>query len=165
MTTTQVLVKLADVQVLEGAAVLSCVGLGSCVGVAVYDPIAKVNGMAHVMLPESISDQPERPGKYANTAISYLVETMERLGAQRSRMVAAVGGGAQVCFGPTVPTMLALGSRNVQAIHESLKFHKVKCVGEDVGGSVGRTLTFDSATGRVMVRTATTPDRLLCTLK
>lgn len=165
MTTTQVLVRLAEIQVLEGDAVLACVGLGSCVGVAIYDPTTKVNGMAHIVLPEAISDAPERPGKYANTAVKYLVETMERLGADRSRMVAAVGGGAQVCFGPTVPTMLALGVRNVQAVHESLKRHKVRCLGEDVGGNTGRTLTFDSSTGKVMVRTATTPDRVLCTLK
>lgn len=165
MTTTQVLVRLADVQVLEGHAVLSCVGLGSCVGVAMVDPVAKVHGMAHVMLPEAMTENPERPGKYANTAIDHMVETMERLGAQRSRLVAAVGGGAQVCFGPTVPAMLALGARNVNAVQESLKLHKVKCAGEDVGGNVGRTLTFDSATGRVTVRTATSPDRLLCTLR
>ncbi len=165
MTTTQVLVRLADVQVLEGHAVLACVGLGSCVGVAMYDPVAKVNGMAHIMLPDSVIAKPERPGKYATTAISFLIETMERMGAQRSRLVAAVGGGAQVCFGPTVPAMLALGSRNVQAVQEQLKQHKVKCVGEDVGGNVGRTLTFDSSTGKVTVRTATSPDRLLCTLR
>lgn len=165
MTTTQVLVRLADVQVLEGPAVLACVGLGSCVGVAMVDPVAKVSGMAHIMLPDAVTAKPERPGKYATTAIGYLVEAMERMGAQRGRLVAAVGGGAQVCFGPTVPAMLALGSRNVQAVQEQLRQHKVKCAGEDVGGNVGRTLTFDSSTGKVTVRTATSPDRLLCTLR
>lgn len=165
MTTTQVLVRLAEIQVLQGDAVMACVGLGSCVGVALFDPVSRVNGMAHIVLPEAFTDTPERPGKYANTAVGHLVQTMERLGADRGRIVAAVGGGAQVCFGPTVPTMLALGVRNVQAVQESLKRHKIRCLGEDVGGNAGRTMTFDSSTGKVLVRTATTPDRVLCMLK
>lgn len=165
MTTTQVLVRLADVQVLEGPAILACVGLGSCVGIAMRDPEAKINGMAHIMLPEPVAGSPERPGKYANTAIAYMVEAMERLGAKRERIVAAVGGGAQVCFGPTVPAMLALGTRNVHAVKECLKEHNVKCLGEDVGGTAGRTLTLDSSSGKVLVRTATSPDRVLCMMR
>lgn len=166
MTATHVFVKLAEIQATQGEAVFSCVGLGSCVGVALFDPVSKVGGMAHIMLPE-VNDvnSSQRPGKYANTAIPWLIETMERLGADRSRVVAAVAGGAQMCFGKTVPAVLAIGSRNALAIQKELDRAGVKCVGADVGGNLGRTFTFESNSGTVTVRTTISNDRVLCNLR
>lgn len=162
---TQVFVKLAEVQAVQGDAQFSCVGLGSCVGVALYDPVAQVAGMAHVMLPEvSDFESKDRPGKYADVAIPHLLMTMERLGAERSRIVAAMAGGAQMCFGKAVPAMLALGSRNSLAVQKELEQAGVKCLGTDVGGSTGRTFTLESGSGKVMVRTTTSTDRILCRL-
>jgi chemotaxis protein CheD len=132
-------------------------------GVALFDPVSKIGGMAHVMLPEvNDCDSRERPGKYANTAIPSLLDTMERLGAERSRIVAAVAGGAQVCFGNSVPKMLALGSRNTIAVQKELEHCGVRCVAADVGGSQGRTFSFESGTGMVTVRTTTSADKVLC---
>lgn len=166
MTSTHVYVKLAEIQVAQGAATFSCVGLGSCVGVALFDPVTQIGGMAHVMLPEvNDNDSRERPGKYADTAIPRLLDTMERLGAQRSRVVAAVAGGAQVCFGNSVPKMLALGSRNTVAVQKQLEHCGVPLMAADVGGSQGRTFSFESGTGTVTVRTTTSADRVLCRLK
>lgn len=166
MTPTHVFVKLAEIQATQGAAVFCCVGLGSCIGVALFDPVARVGGMAHVMLPEVTDEgQVQRPGKYANTAIPRLLETMERLGADRSRVVGAVAGGAEMCFGQTVPAVLALGSRNAQAVRQQLDSAGVACVGTDLGGHLGRTFTFESSSGAVMVRTTTSSDRVLCRLR
>ncbi len=163
---TQVFVKLAEVQAVQGEASFSCVGLGSCVGVALYDPVAQVSGMAHVMLPEVIDEESkDRPGKYANMAIPHLLSTMERLGAERSRIVAAMAGGAQMCFGKSVPALLALGSRNSLAVQKELEQAGVKCLGSDVGGNIGRTFTLESGSGKVMVRTTASSDRVLCRLR
>ena len=163
---TQVFVKLAEVQIVQGEAQFLCVGLGSCVGVALYDPKTDVAGVAHVMLPEvNDTDSRERPGKYADVAIPHLLTTMEKLGADRSNIVAAIAGGAQVCFGKAVSTALALGARNTQAVKKELELAGVKCVGSDVGGNAGRTFTFESGSGKVLVRTTTSSDRILCRLK
>lgn len=165
MTSLRVYVKLAEIQAVQGAAIFSCVGLGSCVGVALFDPVSKVAGMAHVMLPAvNSSDGAERPGKYANTAIPKLLDTMERMGALRSRVVAAVAGGAQMCFGDSVPTMLALGSRNTIAVQKELEQCGVRCVAADVGGNQGRTFSFESGTGTVTVQTTNSADKVLCML-
>lgn len=163
---TQVFVKLAEVQAVQGEASFSCVGLGSCVGVALYDPVAQVSGMAHVMLPEVVDEEgKDRPGKYANRAIPHLLSTMERLGAERSRIVAAMAGGAQMCFGKSVPALLALGSRNSLAVQKELEQAGVQCLGSDVGGNIGRTFTLESGSGKVMVRTTASSDRVLCRLR
>lgn len=163
---TQILVKVAEVQVLQGEAEFLCVGLGSCMGVALFDPVSDVAGMAHVVLPEAPENgSKERPGKCADSAIPHLLNTMERLGADRSRVVAAVAGGAQVCFGKQVPAPLALGARNAQAVQRTLEQCGVRCVGSDVGGNYGRTFSLETGSGKVTVRTPSEPERVLCRLK
>lgn len=165
MTTTQFNVRLTEIQVAQGDAQFACIGLGSCVGVVVFDPLTKISGVAHIMLPRSRCDETiPRPGKFANTAVPQLIDTMQRLGAEPSRLQAAVAGGAQMCFGPDVPASLGIGDRNVQAVRDQLSQRGIRCVAEDCGGNAGRTLTFESGTGRVLTRTLTDSDRVLCKL-
>jgi len=168
MTSTSVMVGMAEIQVLKGAGTFSCLGLGSCIGLCVLDPISNVAGCVHIMLPESFADKTvDRPGKFANTGIPELIAMMERMGAQRSRLVLAMAGGAQVFRygGGETNSRLDIGARNSVAVEEALKKLGLKVIAKDVGGNMGRTVTFVADTGAISVRTATSGERPLCNLR
>ncbi len=140
-------------------ATLVCYGLGSCVGVALYCPFSKVGALAHVMLPScAFAQPPVKKSKYADSAIPYMLEQMERLGAHNKLVVAKIAGGAKMFSTPglrhrgTDPgSRLLVGDRNVDAVKETLQRLKVNLVGEDTGGDYGRTLRFQLEDGTVRV--------------
>jgi chemotaxis protein CheD len=130
---------------------LSALGLGSCIGVAAYDKVAKVAGMVHVMLPESgIASTPGPAGKYADTAIPALLEGMARLGAVPSRLVIKIAGGAQMFA--TGGGNLNIGARNAVAVRAAITKAGLQVQSADTGGSQGRTLELWVDDGRVTVR-------------
>jgi chemotaxis protein CheD len=132
---------------------LSALGLGSCIGVAAYDPVAKVAGMVHVMLSDStMSSAPGPAGKYADTAIPALVEAMVRLGAEPGRLVVKIAGGAQMFA--SGGGNLNIGARNAVAVRASLAAAKLRVKAADTGGTSGRTLELWVDDGRTTVRTA-----------
>ncbi len=127
-------------------------GLGSCIGVCMYDRKQRIAGMAHVMLPESQGRKKSQEGKFADTAVPALIEAMEAAGASRRDLLCAIGGGAEVfSFGNDNPT-LAIGKRNAASVKEALKAEGIRLVAEDVGGNVGRTVTIEVGAGRITVR-------------
>ena len=88
---------MSEIVVRKGAAKFLCLGLGSCIGVAIYDPKADVSGMIHVMLPAAFPDRPvDQIGKFADTGIPALLMAMEKMGANKRYMRVAIAGGAQV---------------------------------------------------------------------
>lgn len=148
-------VGMADLQVALGAGILKTTGLGSCVGVTLYDPKTKVAGMAHVMLPSSeiAKEGAINTAKYADTAIPEMITRMNRLGAINSRMIAKLAGGAQMfAFGTTSDTM-RIGPRNVESCKLQLKLLSIPIVAEDTGGSFGRTIELNSENGILLLRT------------
>jgi len=147
-------VGMADLNVAHLTGVLKTTGLGSCVGLTLYDPKAKVAGMAHVMLPTSdiAREGKLNIAKYANTAIPELIQQMERLGAALSRIEAKMAGGAQMfAFGGSSDTM-RIGPRNVESCKDMLKQFSIPLKAEDTGGSYGRTIEFDCTTGILLIR-------------
>lgn len=138
----------------DPAEVLVAYGLGSCVGVCLYDPQARVGGLAHVMLPssaEAASLNP--PGKFADLAVPMLIEEMGRLGALPRRMVGKIAGGAQMLVAPGFSgNGFNVGERNVLAVRAALEGLRVPVLRAETGGNRGRTLSLHVATGRVMVR-------------
>ncbi|WP_159884356.1 chemotaxis protein CheD [Paenibacillus puerhi] len=147
-------VGMADLHVTHLTGVLKTTGLGSCVGLTLYDAKAKVAGMAHVMLPTS---EIAREGKlniakYADTALPEMIRLMEELGAQARRMAAKMAGGAQMfAFGSQSDTM-RIGPRNVESCKEVLARYQIPILGEDTGGNYGRTIEFDCVTGVLVIR-------------
>jgi len=147
-------VGMADLNVAHMTGVLKTTGLGSCVGVTLYDSRVKVAGMAHVMLPSS---EIAREGslniaKYADTAIPELIGRMEKLGAHVSRMEAKLAGGAQMfAFAGNHDTM-RIGPRNVESCKEMLKKYNIPIKAEDTGANFGRTIEFDCETGVLSIR-------------
>lgn len=147
-------VGMADLNVTHLTGVLKTTGLGSCVGLTLYDSKAKVAGMAHVMLPNS---EIAREGslniaKYADTAIPELVRRMELLGAFVRRMEAKMAGGAQMfAFAGNSDTM-RIGPRNVESCKDMLERYGIPLRAEDTGGSYGRTIEFDCDNGILLIR-------------
>lgn len=152
MESVLVKVGMADLQVAQSPDRLRTTGLGSCVGVALYDPIAKIGGMAHVMLPnQALSRGDTNRAKYADTAIPLLIDRMEKMGAEPRRMVAKLAGGAQM-FKFQSAHNLSIGRRNVEACHQQLRQANIPVVAEDTGGNFGRTIELDTVTGILYVR-------------
>lgn len=167
MTLTQINVGIAEIAVTKEAATLVCLGLGSCIGVCAYDAASKVAGMIHIMLPEQFPGRPlEKPGKFADTGIPELLRLMRASGADPSRLQVAYAGGAQVFkFGADTASKLDVGARNCVAVEQHVKQAGLKPLAIDVGGSSGRTLTFDTTTGEIRSRTIAGGEKILCTFR
>jgi chemotaxis protein CheD len=147
-------VGMADLNVANQTGVLKTTGLGSCVGVTLFDTRAKVAGMAHIMLPTSdiAREGTLNIAKYADTAIPELIERMEKLGASVKRMEAKLAGGAQMfAFAGNNDTM-RIGPRNVESCKKMLKKYSISIKAEDTGLNYGRTIEFNCETGTLMIR-------------
>ncbi|MEM5015262.1 chemotaxis protein CheD [Metabacillus indicus] len=129
-------------------------GLGSCVGLVLYDEEKKTAGLVHIMLPDSsLSRTGEyNPSKYADTAVKDLAEKLAERGCRKGALKAKLAGGAQMF--PFQPSgMLNIGTRNVAAVLEQLDIMKISVISMDTGGSSGRTIEFNPATGKLSIFT------------
>ncbi|MGI5985122.1 MAG: chemotaxis protein CheD [Clostridiales bacterium] len=151
-----IVVGISDFNVAVDGDVLVTYALGSCVGICLYDPVKKIAGLSHIMLP-TISDfsdsrQKAQIGKYADTAIEELMQKMLNLGALKIRIRAKIAGGAQM-FAPANNTNLAaIGERNVIAVKKELARLKVPIVAEDTGKDYGRTVYLGSDDGLMKIK-------------
>jgi len=134
---------------------LRTTGLGSCVGVVLYDTVKKIAGMAHVMLPDSALAKGAElnPAKYADTAIPQLIKQMVDAGAATRHMVAKLAGGAQMFSFLAGNDTMRIGPRNVEACKTALQQQGIRIVAEDTGGNCGRTIEIDAETGILQIRT------------
>lgn len=126
--------------------------LGSCIGVAIYDPVAGVGGLLHYMLPESQIDlqkAQKNPFMFADTGIPMLFKEAYRVGASKSRIIVKVAGGSQILDDSG---FFNIGKRNYMALRKILWKNNVLIKAEDVGGQVSRTVRMDLATGKVFLR-------------
>jgi len=147
-------VGMADYKVSTHPAALITLGLGSCVGIALYDKDTKVVGLAHIMLPSSkISNTVVNVAKFADTAIVNMVDDMVKIGANRNKIVAKLAGGAQMFQFTANSDFVRIGIRNIAASKEALEELKIPILAEDVGGNCGRTIELHSEDGRLMIKT------------
>ncbi|SIS90264.1 chemotaxis protein CheD [Alicyclobacillus vulcanalis] len=151
---------IAEGALLCGPGRLVTTGLGSCVGVVIYDPTVEVAGLVHVMLPASPSAETKAPQKYADTAIDWLVGELVRAGASPERFVAKYAGGAQMFQGVRMEA-LRIGERNVEAVAQELAARGIPVIGRDVGGHQGRTIGFELPSCALTIRTARGETRVL----
>jgi chemotaxis protein CheD len=141
------------------SAVLVTHALGSCIALLVYDPVARVAGLLHYMLPESSVDAREaekRPFLFADTGIPLLLQNVFRIGAVQSRLIVTAVGGAQMLDHNGT---FNIGQRNHLAMRKLLWKAGVITRKEEIGGTSPRTVRIDVATGRVQLRTSTEPER------
>lgn len=137
----------------EADAVLVCLGLGSCVAVCAYDPIAKVAGMAHIVLPVTINGAAPHP-KFADAAIPMIIQQMQELGALKFRVVVKIVGGAQMVGANGTIGVMNIGTHNVEVVRDTLTQQGLDIRAADTGGHHGRTARFFADTGTVLVSKA-----------
>jgi chemotaxis protein CheD len=134
--------------------VLAAYSLGSCIGLTVFDPVVRVGGLLHLMLPDSSlnpSRAAQQPGMFADSGIPALFRTAYQMNAGKHRMLICLAGGAQIM---DPDGAFNIGRRNQEAVAGLLQRHGLKVHAARVGGSEGRTLMLDVRSGRVWVRDA-----------
>lgn len=148
-------VGMADLNICVGPDGITTLGLGSCVGIAIRDPLTKIGGLAHVMLPDSTEIKNNTNiYKFADTGIEELVRLMVEKGASRTRLVAKLAGGAQMFAFQNKSDLVRVGDRNVKASRKKLAEMKIPILAEDTGENYGRTVIFYPETGDYVIRTA-----------
>ncbi|HWI51444.1 MAG TPA: chemotaxis protein CheD [Symbiobacteriaceae bacterium] len=143
--------------------VLVCYGLGSCIGLTLYDALARVGVMVHVVLPDSSLGRGQllQPGKFGDTSVPAAIAEAVKLGAIRSRLVARIAGGARMLNVVGAGSKLDIGSRNCEAVKLQLQEHGLRLAADDTGGTYGRTLQLFVGTGRLLVSTVGRGEREL----
>lgn len=155
-------VGMADYKICRPPQKISTLGLGSCLGVVLYDNQTKICGMAHVMLPDStqISKNSNRM-KFMDTCLPDMYEEMLKEGAVPATMVAKIAGGAEMFSTKPDEDMLNIGRHNIMAAREILAEWGIPVVSEDVGGCCGRTIEFDTVTGELNIKTVGIGDSVI----
>jgi chemotaxis protein CheD len=147
-------VGMADYKVGKSPATLISYGLGSCIGVSLYDPQLKVGGLLHIMLPDSKQARAsDNPAKFADTGLPLMLKDVLALGASKSRLVAKLAGGAQMFAFQNATDVMRVGSRNAEAVKKLLQANGIKIIAEDTGGTYGRTVSIDLTNGSYKVKT------------
>jgi chemotaxis protein CheD len=147
-------VGMADLNVVQGTGVLKTTGLGSCVGLTLYDAVTHIAGMAHIMLPSSeiAKEGNLNLAKYADTAIPDMIKKMQNRGAVLKRLQAKMAGGAQMFAFTAATDTMRIGPRNVESCKLLLEQLGIPLKAEDTGGNYGRTIEFDGSTGILSIR-------------
>lgn len=128
--------------------------LGSCIGISVYDPVAKVGGLLHYMLPDSTLDEKkakENPAMFADTGIPTLFKACYRLGAEKRRMIVKAAGGASILDDTN---FFRIGQKNIMAMRKIFWKNNVMITSEDTGANHNRTVRLEVATGKTLVRSS-----------
>jgi chemotaxis protein CheD len=134
----------------EREGVLVSLGLGSCVAIMLHDARIGIGGMAHVLLPsKSLAHDQDKPAKFPETAVPFLIQRLVAAGADRHRLVAKLAGGASMFAQLMTPGTVQMGERNIAAARSALREAAIPIVGEAVGGDRGRSVRFHTVDGRV----------------
>lgn len=147
-------------------AVLTTANLGSCIALALHDSAAQIGALLHIKLARRYGDDADSAAgslaectMYVSTAIPLAIDLLERYGAARGRMAAKIAGGARM-FMPD-SSDFDIGTNNITAAKEALERYAIRLSGEDTGGSRGRSVEFDIASGRLTVFPAQEPPLIL----
>lgn len=130
---------------------LAAFGLGSCVGLAAWDPVTRVGGLAHFMLPSGVGGGTADPAKYVDTGLPWFLGALAAAGAEMRLLQFKAAGGAAMFLG--ISASLQVGQRNISALGMALATAGLMLAAQDLGGAVGRTVRLDLTTGGLSVRT------------
>lgn len=153
MVVTEIKVGIADLNLVLDPGAIMTIGLGSCIGIALYDKMLKVAGLAHIMLPDSTQfKNATNPMKFADLAIPILIEKMETQGCKKRNLTAKIAGGASMFNFSDKSIISDIGKRNSDAVKKALKDATIPIVAEDIGGNKGRTMIFYTEDGKVVLK-------------
>jgi len=149
-----IIVGMADLKVCKDPGILTTLGLGSCVGVALYDKVNKVAGLAHAMLPDSTAfTNNSNRMKFVDTSIADLIVKMCLQGANKNQIKAKIAGGAQMFAHNSTNDSMRIGDRNVEATVNLLRKLGIPLLGKETGLNYGRTVELYSEDGRFLIKT------------
>lgn len=132
--------------------VLVAFGLGSCVGVGVYDPVKGIAGLLHAVLPEPLNGSDQESTKYVGNGIKKLLEEVTARGAVKERLIVRIAGGANMLTSPGLSKSFDIGNRNIIMATRILEILKIKIVSQNVGGNIGRTFRVYVVDGKMTIR-------------
>lgn len=159
---SNITVGMADLNVCRAPDVLITVGLGSCIGLTLYDPVNKIGGMVHYMLPDShITANNGNIAKFADTGIPELLKRITLAGANRSRLIAKIAGGAKMFGVNQMSNIGSIGERNAAAAKQILNELNIKLVAEDTGLNYGRTVELHCDTGDFHIKAIKKPIKVI----
>ncbi|MCL2665114.1 MAG: chemotaxis protein CheD [Defluviitaleaceae bacterium] len=154
MSGGMIVVGMADLNVTRAPGVLTTLGLGSCVGIALYDSVTKIAGLAHIMLPDSKQIQNNtNVAKFADTAMVKMIQDMIKLGAGKDRLKAKIAGGAQMFAYNSTNENMRIGDRNVEATKKLLSLLHIPLLASETGENFGRTVELYADDGRFYIKT------------
>ena len=153
MVITEIKVGIADLNLVLDPGAIMTIGLGSCVGIALYDKSLKVAGLAHIMLPDSTQFKSStNPMKFADLAIPMLIEKMEDQGCKKRNLIAKIAGGASMFNFSDKSIISDIGKRNSDAVKKALKEVSIPILAEEIGGNKGRTMILQANDGKVILK-------------
>ena len=153
----KLIVGIADMKMGRGGEKLITYALGSCIGICLYESQMKLAALIHIMLPLNLETGRKNAYKYADTGIRTTLREMELKGARRANITAKIAGGARM-FEISGGSIGNIGQRNIESVRQILRMEKIPLLCEDVGGTIARTMEFDSATGTGTIRSYGHPD-------
>lgn len=147
-------VDMAGMKILQAPGILVTRGLGSCLGISIYDPLKKIGAMAHPMLPDIKKAKIKtNPSRFVNSSIIFMIDELEKMGCSRSRFIVKLFGGAHMFSFIGVDSVLNVGGNNIAMAEGMLKELGLKIAIQETGGTFGRTVELDLETGKVLLRT------------
>lgn len=153
-------VGMAQLLVIKAPGFIRSTGLGSCLGIILYDPFTMVGGVAHAMLPKHRLGRGDNKAKYVDTAIALMLEEMAAFGVKRTNIIAKLVGGAQMFSDGSSERSIVIGKRNIEAAQNQLAQLGITIVSQDVGGTVGRTIELDCRDGTLYIKTLNSETRI-----
>ena len=155
-------VGMADLNLCRDPDIITTLGLGSCIGIALYDPLTKIGGLAHIMLPDSTKMRNNSNiAKFADTGIEELLNRMIKAGAVKSRLVAKIAGGAKMFEVSGLSDIGNVGQRNAEASRAKLKQLGIRLIAEDTGLNYGRTVELHCDNGDYYIKSVGKPLKII----
>jgi chemotaxis protein CheD len=137
----------------DTSVILTCVGLGSCIAMCVYDPFARSGGLAHMLLPtcRTKNDISSPPVKYIDSGAPLLINRLLKQGSSKENLIVKIVGGARMIQIPG-NSQMDIGQRNIEAIKSTLAKEDIPIIGADIGGGFGRSVHFFLDSGRITIK-------------
>ncbi len=155
-------VGMADLNVCKSPDMITTLGLGSCVGITLYDPVSKIGGLAHVMLPDSTAIRNNSNiAKFADTGIDELLKRVIAAGANKTRLQAKIAGGAKMFAVSGTSDMGRIGDRNADAARAKLKELGIRLLVDETGLNFGRTIELYCETGELHIKAVGKPEKIV----
>ncbi len=152
-----IVVGISDHQITQAPGRLITYALGSCVGICLHDPLKRIGGLSHILLPSPLhQEQSQEVFKYADRAIEAMIERLLKKGCQKGRLTAKIAGGATMF---KTQGAFSIGDRNVSMVKHELKRLNIRLTAEDTGADYGRTVEFCTQSGIMTVRSVGRSER------